>query len=229
MYKCETQHLTEPERKTFPIFVSSICSSDKELEKLRSKIYHDVGRTELIFIDEEVNRDRDLLRQDDLEVADELISRIRQAKAFVCILGGSQHGSPIKVQGQSSRASFFEVELFQAALLNKNIHIFVRDEFAPEPRLQRLLDILPAAFPEWRNIRRQSEREILSSLERVVDRTMNPRLSKGRHRRRLDLPHKCIREIICNNPIALSHHDHDYGLLKESRMKMAVCCVHYCP
>lgn len=176
MYKGHEKQLTEGHRKIFPIFVSSLCSKDERLRTLRSKLYYDVGRTDLLFVDEQVNRDRDILHQDDLEVADELIGRIRQAKAFVCILGSSEHGSPISVRSRPSRVSFFEVELFQAALLNKDIYLFVRDDFTPEPRLQRLLDILPAAFPEWRNVARQSEHQIISGLEQVVDRTLKPRM-----------------------------------------------------
>ena len=165
--------LNEDQRKSFPVFVSSLCSKDDALRTLRSKLYYDVGRTNVVFIDEEVNGNRDIPQQDDLEVADELIVRIREAKAFVCILGGSEHGSPIRVQDKPSRVSFFEVELFQAALLNKDIYIFVRDDFTPGPRLQRLLEILPVAFPEWNRAKRLCANEILSGVEQVVDRTLS--------------------------------------------------------
>jgi len=157
---------------TFPVFVSSVCG---ELWDLRAKIYHDIGRENHIFVDEQFNKHRDVTKQDDLEVADELISRVREAKAFVCILGGSGHGSPIKVHDNPTTVSFFEIELFQAALLKKEIHVFVRGDFIPGPRLEVLLDVLKFAFPEWRGLKTHSESEILSGVQRVLDRILDQR------------------------------------------------------
>jgi len=163
--------------KTFPVFVSSLCRS-AELEPLREKIYNEVGGKTCVYIDEQFKKDRDILRQDDLEVADELISRVREANTFICILGGTSHGSAIKVDGHPSSVSFFEIELFQAALLEKEMHVFVRDDFTPEPRLETLLEVLRFAFPEWRDLKRQSESDILLGVKRVVDRTLHRRVSK---------------------------------------------------
>lgn len=164
------------QNKTFPVFVSSLCRR-AALENLRAKIYNEVGGKTYVYVDEQFKR-RDIPRQDDLEAADELISRVREANTFICILGGTSHGSEIKVDGQSSSVSFFEIELFQAALLEKEMHVFVRDDFTPEPPLEALLEILRFAFPEWRGLKRQSESDILLGVERVVEGTLHRRASK---------------------------------------------------
>lgn len=151
--------------KSYPIFLSSLC---RELEELRERIFFDVGRQSQVYVDEKV-KPRDTANQDDLETADELIRRVREARIFVCVLGGRRHGSLIKVGSRPSVVSFFEIELFQAALLGKEVHLFVRDEFEPEPRLESLLRILGGAFPEWVNKKRLKDGEILDQVRRLVD------------------------------------------------------------
>jgi len=156
--------------KQFPIFVSSVCHG---LWDLRARIYFDLGCEHYVFVDEQINKERDVTHQDDLAVADELITRIREANTFVCILGGSEHGSAIKVHDNPSRVFFLEIELFYATLLNKEIHLFVRDDFVPGPQLEAFLSILKLAFPEWGTIKKQSETEILSGMKRLIERSPN--------------------------------------------------------
>jgi len=164
------------QHRVFPVFLSSLCRR-ASLEDLRAKIYEDIGKKTYVYVDEQYKH-RNITQQDDLEAADELIGRVREANTFICILGGSSHGSPIKVIEQHSSVSFFEIELFQAALLEKEKHIFVRDDFEPDPQLESLLRILEFALPEWRDLKRQSESEILSEIKRVVDRALSWRGSK---------------------------------------------------
>ncbi len=151
--------------KPYPIFLSSLC---QELKPLRERIFFDVGRQSQVYVDE-IAHPRDIPKQDDLEVADELIRQVREAKIFVCVLGGRRHGSLIKVGVRPSVVSFFEIELFQAALLGKEVHLFVRDDFDPEPRLDSLLKILGGAFPEWVTKDRLKDGEILDQVRRLVD------------------------------------------------------------
>jgi hypothetical protein len=162
--------MNNSKKKTFPVFVSSLCQQ-ASLEDLRARIYDDIGKKTYVYIDEQFKH-RNIEQQEDLEAADELISRVREANTFICILGGTSHGSSIKVCEHNSRVSFFEIELFQAALLEKQIHIFVRNDFKPEPKLESLLGILKFAFPEWRNIKQQNESDILSGVERVVEQVV---------------------------------------------------------
>lgn len=150
--------------KVYPIFLSSLC---RELYDLRKKIYEEVGGGNLVYVDEQVKW-RDIKKQEDIEAVDELIKRVREANVFICVLGGKRHGSPIKIDSRPSAASFFEIELFQAALLEKEVSLFVRDDFVPEPRLQRLLEILQFTFPEWFNQKRLTDKQITECIKRIV-------------------------------------------------------------
>ncbi len=170
--------MNNAQNKMFPVFVSSLCRR-ANLEDLRARIYNDIGKKTYVYVDEQFKPNRNIKEQVDLEAADELISRVREADTFICILGGTSHGSSIRIDDHFSNVSFFEIELFQAALLEKEVHFFIRDDFTPEPQLEALLRILKFTFPEWRDIKRQSENEILSDIERVVHRTLSsPRANK---------------------------------------------------
>jgi len=168
--------MNDNESKKFPVFVSSLCRR-ANLEDLRARIFCDIGKKTYIYVDEQFKH-RNIKQQEDLMAADELISRVREANTFICILGGSSHGTAIKIKEYPSNVSFFEIELFQAALLQKKIHVFVRDDFTPDPKLEALLKILSFSFPEWGDIKRQSESEILSGVEHVVEKTLHQRTSK---------------------------------------------------
>lgn len=152
------------EYKVYPIFLSSLC---RELYGLRKKIYEEVGYGYLVYVDEQVKW-RNIQQQNDLVAVDELIRRVREANVFVCVLGGKRHGSPIEIDARPSVVSFFEIELFQAALLEKEVHLFVSDDFVPEPRLQRLLEILSFAFPEWFNRQHLTDTQITERIKRLV-------------------------------------------------------------
>ena len=161
--------------QTYPIFLSSLC---KELWVLRQRIFEEVGHGTEVYVDERVNW-RNTTHQEHLEVADDLIRRIREAKVFICILGGRRIGSPVKIETRPSAVSFFEIELFQAALLGKNVHLFVRDDFEPEPRLKKLLQIIGGAFPDWIEKKPLNDARILDEIQRLVD---------GERRKKLILP-----------------------------------------
>src|SRR5262249_33226338 len=84
------------------------------------------------------------------------------------VLGGTRHGTPIKVAGRRSAVSFLEIELYQAALRGKGIRIYVRNDFEPDMRLSPLLDVLSFVFGDWRSLPRLSDAEILSRLKRDI-------------------------------------------------------------
>lgn len=148
----------------FPIFLSSLC---RELYDLRERIYFVVGQEKHVYVDEHATP-RHIPTLNQLATADDLITRVREADTFVCILGGTRHGSLISIDGVDSSVSFFEIELYQAALLGKQIHFFVRDDFAPEPRLEELLRILFFAFTGVKSAPRLSDREIEAEIRKLV-------------------------------------------------------------
>lgn len=156
---------------SFPVFLSSLCKRAPGLKDLRAAAFEDIGQRKLIYVDERVKH-RNVATQDDLDAADELIGHIRKASQFVCILAGSSHGTPIDLGGLESRTSFFEVELYQAVLTNKTVHLLVREDFLPEPKLAELLKSLGGVFPTWFTHKRLSDKQIYAAIQRIVDRRL---------------------------------------------------------
>lgn len=169
--------MTSSRSDIYPVFLSSICKDKLDLLPLRERIFDEVGGKTYVYVDEKVNPDRGH-NQDNLEIADELISRVREADIFVCVLGGTRHGSPIKINDRPSSTSFFEIELYQAALLRKEIYLFVRNDFSPEPQLQALLNILRFAFPEWASRPMQTEDQIVAEMQRLVAKILARQVMK---------------------------------------------------
>ena len=156
--------------KVYPVFLSSVCTP-KEMKKLRENIFDKAGEGKYIYVDEIVNP-RDIQQQVPLESVDDLIQRIREARVFVCILGGTWRGTDIEINKNKSSVSFFEIELFLSALMGKPVHFFVRKGFAPEPRLSNLLMILNSVLPEWisKQSRPLSDSEIEEHCRRLANR-----------------------------------------------------------
>ncbi len=153
-------------------FISSVS---KGLGGLRADLY-EFGQSSgyPLYVDERV-RFRNLAIDDPLTIADELLESIRTSKRFVCILGGSGRGSAVRVEGQDSNVSFFEIELFQAALLRKPIHVFVIEGFSPEPRLERLLQLLHFAFPHWNGLQPLTQSQVFERIGQLVREPAMPR------------------------------------------------------
>lgn len=151
--------------KTYPIFLSSQCREG--LDSLREQLFINIGKERYIYVDEKVYPNRQPNR---LEVIDELLQRIRESSLFVCILGGTRHGSSIYVGEDPSSVSFFEIELFQATLLQKPIYLFRLDGFNPVPRLEKLLKILDFYLPEWFSKKTLKDFEIKDQTRRLIDR-----------------------------------------------------------
>lgn len=147
------------------------------MEDLRAQIYEEVGHKSLIYVDERVKQ-RDIQHQDDLCAADELIARVREASEFICVLAGSSHGSSIRVDNLPSRSSFLEIEIYQAALSRRRVHLLVRNDFEPDSHLEALLQILKDEFPEWSNGKRLTDKEILIETRRIAESSLSYRKRK---------------------------------------------------
>lgn len=157
--------------RTFPIFLSSLYG---ELKELRNRIYYEAGCGSEIYVDECV--ERRCPDQDKLEIADDLIRRVREAEVFICILGGKSHGSPIIVEARPSSVSFVEIELYQAALLEKEVYLFCIQGFDPEPKLASLLRILQFAIPQWVVRSDCTAGQILTDVKQISQRNRRWRL-----------------------------------------------------
>lgn len=146
-------------------FLSSVT---KELLAFRERV-HNLGRMEgrHVWIDE-VCHPKHVMPSDRLEIADELIRRIRQSRLYICVLGAPRHGSAIPIAGFDSAVSFFEVELFEAALGGVPIHIIVLDGFTPDPKLKFLLEILSFAVPRGSLAHTVSEASAIERIRRLL-------------------------------------------------------------
>jgi len=103
---------------------------------------------------------------DPLEDADTLLRLIRETPLLFCILGPPHHGTQIGV----ARTSYFEIELFQAALLQRPVHVFEFEGFSPDAQLHSVLAALrPSLRPvQWRIVR--DEDELLAAVREILGR-----------------------------------------------------------
>lgn len=134
---------------------------------------------------------------DNLAVADRLIGLIKSCKYYVCILaddrrGTREHGTPILHNSRETAVTFFEIELYAAAMLRKRPFVFVLEGFDPGPRLSRLLKLLSWAFPEWRTLRPQNADDIFHGICELLNDPFDepsgglPRLVKRFYTERID-------------------------------------------
>ena len=153
----------------FPIFLSSLTAQmPNDAETLREKVFLEAGQSTLIYVDEVLHK-RKTPVLDSLTLADELLSRISEASCFLCILAGSSHGSLLPVDDALTSVSYFEIELFAAALQRKPIYLLVHESFEPIPQLASLLDILRFAFPDWRDIKELNDKDIVDAAKKIAD------------------------------------------------------------
>ena len=157
---------------TYPVFLSSLTAKLPD-QDLREQIYFRAGEARMIYVDEEINN-RLKTNGADLAIADELLERIHEANTFLCILAGNSHGSRLHFADTISSVSFFEIELFAAALQQKQIIFLVHNDFTPDPILYSLLNLRSFAFPGWRILDKLSSKEIVDAAARIAHQAMAP-------------------------------------------------------
>ena len=157
-----------------------------EHETLRSEVY-EMGRRYGLPIWVAERSDTILWQRHPLERVDVLIARVREAEQFLCVLGPMRHGSLIELSA-ATNVSYFEIELYQAALLRKPTHIFLAKGFGPDPRLTGLLEIARFAFPHAAIVEELSDKEILLEIEQVLRRRIRRKHSIDKPANRAALP-----------------------------------------
>lgn len=153
-------------------FLSSLYT---EHDKLRKDLYN-LGNGYLWVAE---HSDKTLAHRPPLEIVDTLIQKIRGAELIICVLGGPHedrgdydHGTPIKIKNHLTSVSYFEIELFQAALLEKPIALFISKGFSPHSRLKSVLDILHFAFPAaWPMP--MEDNDIIDNVRLLLDSILN--------------------------------------------------------
>ena len=165
-----------------PIFLSS-CFADPEGSrlKIRDRIRQMTGGDGALGISMRpvwMAEDYPALRPDscwgEFEKAEFCLEGVRRTECFVAIIT-SRHGTKITVPSAGIvPTSFFEIELFEAALLRKPSFIFLLHGFEPERKLEILLKLLAPAFPHM-DLRPLSEDDILKKIDRLIMNYQKPR------------------------------------------------------
>jgi tetratricopeptide (TPR) repeat protein len=104
----------------------------------------------------------------DMEKTELCLDGVRKASCVVVVLT-ERHGSQIT----TGPASFFEAEIFEAALLRKPTHIFILEGYEPGEKLANLLKILAPAFPNY-HPRALNQTQIVERIERLVEFYQGP-------------------------------------------------------
>lgn len=105
-------------------------------------------------------------------IVDRLVERVRESRVFVCVLR-DRYGSSVFENAES--VSFFETEIYQAALFHNNAHFFLMEPFTPDARLRGLIEIVNTIRPGIIPNKIQSKAQVLNAIRRVVDETSNIR------------------------------------------------------
>jgi tetratricopeptide (TPR) repeat protein len=107
-----------------------------------------------------------------LEKALFCVEGVRQTGTYVAVVR-SRHGSGVDLAAdERTQASFFELELFEAALLGKPALIFILKGAELSDRLEGLLRLLAPAFPglSWTPLDEEEIYRRMSQLVEIMDR-----------------------------------------------------------
>jgi hypothetical protein len=169
----------EPERK-YRVFLSSFSSEDGILWDDRSPLRWIRERAAMlsgVYVAEQADRGlEDLVNANEhLAVVDTLLEELSQCEHLICILGGArrgsfEHGTPIAIRGRASATTYFEIELFQAAVRRMRTDVLILKGFDPGPRLLALLKIVGRALPVCLDDVPREKEEILRLIENVASR-----------------------------------------------------------
>lgn len=180
---------TEPLKSIKPIaFISSFTTEsgitdeqESPLRRLRRNIYNLKDAPEFAEV-YKTNSDRVIAWVAEhtepelglgIKSVDRLVEVLAQSDLYICILadarrGEKEYGTQIEVSNIVSATSYFEIELYAAAMYGKIPHLFILDGFSPGPRLQSLLDILSFAIPDWRNRKSLPEQDIVNQVRQLI-------------------------------------------------------------
>ena len=112
-----------------------------------------------------------------IEKAQLCLDGVRGTECFVAVLS-QRHGWPVTIDGAGTvPSSFFEAELFEAALLQKPAFVFLLEGFDPDDKLTSLLRLLGPFFPGM-DLTPISEDEVLRRISRLIARYQRPKWTR---------------------------------------------------
>jgi tetratricopeptide (TPR) repeat protein len=109
----------------------------------------------------------------DIEKVEFCLDGVRSAECFVGVIT-QRHGSAVTLPHAGEvPSSFFELEIFEAALLRKPAFIFLLENFEPDDKLAHLLNILAPCFPHM-NLQPVSEDHIVRKIDKLIRHYQRP-------------------------------------------------------
>lgn len=102
------------------------------------------------------------------------IEGVRESETYVAVVR-ERHGTGVDLSStERLQASYFELELFEAALLGKPSYVFIMKGAEPGPRITSLLRLLAPALPglRWEPL---EEDEIFQRVETILVRQSRPK------------------------------------------------------
>lgn len=157
----ETIEPTNDENSPIAFFSSRFAG----FEDFRKKIY-ELGQSlgQSIWVAE--HSEPSLTTRPSEEIIDVCLKKVRDARLFLCVLeGGYGQSASLNL----ANVSLLELELFQAALGQKSIHIYLLEPFYPDPRLESFLHALQIVYPDAIRPCTNKE-EALERIKRLVHR-----------------------------------------------------------
>ena len=117
---------------------------------------------------EELKEDSSLTPFEKLEMC---LDGVRQCKYFVAIIS-TRFGSQIDIEKRKVHSSFFEMELFEASLLNKPALIFQLEDFSADKYMESLLSLLRnISSVNFKFIEsKKSNDEILREIDKLINK-----------------------------------------------------------
>jgi hypothetical protein len=106
------------------------------------------------------------------------VEGVRDSEVYVAV-ARSRHGSGVNVAPHhQAQSSYFELEIYEAALLRKPMHIFLLAGAEPDPRLAALLKLVAPTLPGFCQTP-LSEREIFGRVEDILHKQSRPKLMRS--------------------------------------------------
>jgi hypothetical protein len=128
-----------------------------------------------VWVDEIIEPNRG---PDPLAAIDDFLFELQRSRVYLAMIASDWPGSGITIAERSANATFFETELFYAAVLGRPIVVIVRTDIRISPETRNLLSLLQRVLPRiaWHQVASASEVE--DRAKRVVDQVATGKLQE---------------------------------------------------
>ena len=128
-----------------------------------------------VWVDEVIRPNRGT---DPFEAIDDFLYELEQSKLYLAFIATDWSGSRITVGGESANTTFFETELFYAAILHRPIAVVYRTDIQIPSDTAQLLSLLQRAIPRiaWRPVTSARDAEVAAN--RLIDQAAAGRLEE---------------------------------------------------